>query len=58
MSVLNTKLSLLDPANIDQVEARLQGVLYKLGQIAEKKPVQEDADKEGKVCTMYLFLFF
>ncbi|XP_041367213.1 dynactin subunit 2-like isoform X2 [Gigantopelta aegis] len=53
MSVLNTKLSLLDPANIEQVETRLQGVLHKLGQIAEKKPVQEDVDKEGKISELY-----
>ncbi|ESO82091.1 hypothetical protein LOTGIDRAFT_223566 [Lottia gigantea] len=53
VSVLNSKLSLLEQSNLEQVEARLQGVLHKLSQIAEKKNVQEDNEKQAKVSELY-----
>ncbi|XP_050418061.2 dynactin subunit 2 [Patella vulgata] len=53
VGVLNSKLSLLEPTNLEQVEARLQGVLHKLGQITEKKTTQEDTEKQNKVSELY-----
>ena len=50
MAAVNTKLSLLDSSNIDQVDVRLVSVLQKLNQIGEKKAAQEDAEKQNKVC--------
>ena len=49
MGVLNTKLSLLEPANLDQVDVRLVGVLQKLKDIAEKKSGQADLERLNKV---------
>lgn len=49
MGVLNTKLSLLEPANLDQVDVRLASVLQKLNQIAEKKSGQADLEKQNEV---------
>ena len=49
MSIVNSKLSLLEPASLDQVDARLHGVNHKLTQIAEKKTAQENNDKQTKV---------
>lgn len=52
MAALNSKLSLLDQANIDTVEARLQSVMHKLSQIAEKKNnSQDNPEKQQKVST-------
>ncbi|KAK3588148.1 hypothetical protein CHS0354_012206 [Potamilus streckersoni] len=53
VSVLNSKLSLLEPANLEQVEARLNTVLHKMNQIAEKKTGQEDPDKQSKISELY-----
>ncbi|KAL5006481.1 hypothetical protein ScPMuIL_015287 [Solemya velum] len=53
VSVMNSKLSLLDPGNLDQVEARLQNVLHKLGQISDKKPSEEDEEKQNKISELY-----
>ncbi|XP_069111342.1 dynactin subunit 2-A-like [Argopecten irradians] len=54
VAVVNSKLSLLEQANIDQVEARLQGVLHKLKEIAEKKAsVQDDPEKLNKIAELY-----
>lgn len=51
MSTLNSKLSLLDASNTETVEARLNAVLQKIQQIAEKKEKepQVDPDKQKKV---------
>lgn len=49
MGVLNTKLSLLEPANLDQVEVRLARVLQTLKDIAEKKSGQADLERQNKV---------
>ena len=49
VGVLNTKLSLLEPANLDQVDVRLASVLQKLNQIAEKKSGQADLERQNKV---------
>lgn len=56
MAALNSKLSLLDQANIDTVEARLQSVMHKLSQIAEKKNnSQDNPEKQQKVSTEWGF---
>lgn len=49
MGVLNSKLSLLEPSNLDQVDVRLASVLQKLNQIGEKKSGQADLDRQNKV---------
>lgn len=60
MATLNTKLSLLDASNTETVEARLNAVLQKMQQIAEKKEKepQVDPDKQKKVrifvCVVYI----
>ncbi|GAB1605583.1 dynactin subunit 2-like [Argonauta hians] len=53
VSNMNSKLSLLDPTQIDQVEARLQNVVQKVNQITEKKLVSDDSNKQTKVCELY-----
>ncbi|XP_046565724.1 dynactin subunit 2-like [Haliotis rubra] len=53
VSVLNSKLSLLEQSNLEQVDIRLQSVLQKLTQIAEKKASQEDVEKQKKVSELY-----
>lgn len=51
--MLNSKLSLLEPSQLDQVEGRLQSVMHKLNQISEKQPEQqaEQQEEQKKVCT-------
>lgn len=49
VGVLNSKLSLLEPSNLDQVDVRLASVLQKLNQIGEKKSGQADLDRQNKV---------
>ena len=49
VAVVNSKLSLLEATNIEQVEVRLHSVLQKLDKIAEKEKSQEDGDKQNKV---------
>ncbi|KAL8563964.1 hypothetical protein ACOMHN_025295 [Nucella lapillus] len=53
VSVLNTKLSLLDQPNVDAVEARLQSVMHKLSQIADKKAAQDNPDRQLKISELY-----
>lgn len=53
VSIVNSKLSLLEPASLDQVDARLHGVNHKLTQIAEKKTAQENNDKQTKLMELY-----
>ena len=49
VSVINSKLSLLEPSNLEHVEVRLHSVIQKLDKIAEKKSTQEDGEKQNKV---------
>jgi len=53
VAALNSKMSLLDPPNVEAVEARLQSVLHKLGQIADKKAAQDNPEKQQKVGELY-----
>ncbi|KAK7109104.1 dynactin subunit 2-like isoform X2 [Littorina saxatilis] len=53
VGALNTKLSLLDQPNVDAVEARLQSVLHKLNQIADKKTALETPERQQKVSELY-----
>lgn len=53
VGVLNSKLSLLEPSNLDQVDVRLASVLQKLNQIGEKKSGQADLDRQNKVQGWY-----
>ncbi|XP_062574430.1 dynactin subunit 2-like [Saccostrea cucullata] len=53
VGVLNSKLSLLEPSNIDQVDVRLASVLQKLNQIADKKSGQADLERQNKVSELY-----
>ncbi|KAJ8314201.1 hypothetical protein KUTeg_008762, partial [Tegillarca granosa] len=53
VAILNSKLTLLDQANLDAVEARLHNVLHKLTQISEKKGATEDTEKQNKLQEMF-----
>lgn len=53
VSVINSKMSLLEPANLEHVEVRLHSVLQKLDKIAEKKSTQEDGEKQNKISELY-----
>ncbi|KAK7009100.1 Dynactin subunit 2 [Biomphalaria glabrata] len=55
VATLNSKLSLLDASNTETVEARLNAVLQKMQQIAEKKEKepQADPDKQKKISDLY-----
>ncbi|XP_055487942.1 LOW QUALITY PROTEIN: dynactin subunit 2 [Leucoraja erinacea] len=53
VEVLQAKLSALDPATLDLVEARLQSVLGKLNEIAKHKKANEDAETQSKVSQLY-----
>ncbi|CAE1317956.1 DCTN2 [Acanthosepion pharaonis] len=50
---INSKLSLLVPAHIDQVEGRLHHVLQKVNQISEKKATDDSSEKQAKVFELY-----
>uniref|UniRef100_A0A4W3KGY1 Dynactin 2 (p50) n=1 Tax=Callorhinchus milii TaxID=7868 RepID=A0A4W3KGY1_CALMI len=49
IEILQAKVSTLDSATLDQVEARLQSVLGKLNEIAKHKTASEDAETQSKV---------
>lgn len=53
VAVLNSKLSLLDPGNVEAVEARLQSVMHKLSQIADKKAAVDSPERQQKVNELY-----
>ena len=59
ISVLNSRLGLLEPSHLEHVEGRLAALLQKLTSISEKKVALEDSEKNNKVCTYvditYLF---
>ncbi|XP_031796953.1 dynactin subunit 2 isoform X1 [Sarcophilus harrisii] len=53
VELLQAKVSTLDLAALDQVEARLQSVLGKVNEIAKHKAAVEDADTQSKVHQLY-----
>ncbi|GFO25545.1 dynactin subunit 2 [Plakobranchus ocellatus] len=55
VSTLNSKLSLLEASNTETVEARLNAVLQKMQQIADKKAKEPQADpeKQQKISELY-----
>nr|XP_056714111.1 dynactin subunit 2 [Euleptes europaea] len=53
VEILQVKVSALDMASLDQVEARLQSVLGKVNEIAKHKGAVEDADTQSKVHQLY-----
>ncbi|XP_008318851.1 dynactin subunit 2 isoform X2 [Cynoglossus semilaevis] len=53
MELLQARVSALDAATLDQVEARLQSVLGKMNEIAKHKATIEDADTQNKVSQLY-----
>nr|XP_017536305.1 dynactin subunit 2 isoform X2 [Manis javanica] len=53
VELLQAKVSALDLAVLDQVEARLQSVLGKVNEIAKHKTSVEDADTQSKVNQLY-----
>ncbi|XP_053153739.1 dynactin subunit 2 isoform X2 [Hemicordylus capensis] len=53
VEILQAKVSSLDMASLDQVEARLQSVLGKVNEIAKHKAAVEDADTQSKVHQLY-----
>ena len=53
VDVLNTKLSLLNPSNLDHIEGRLSALLQKLNAVVDQKGVVEDVEKQGKIEELY-----
>ncbi|XP_042551216.1 dynactin subunit 2-like [Dipodomys spectabilis] len=53
VELLQAKVSTLDLAVLDQVEARLQSVLGKVNEIAKHKASVEDTDTQSKVHQLY-----
>ncbi|XP_048755747.1 dynactin subunit 2-like [Ostrea edulis] len=53
VGVLNSKLSLLETSNLDQVDVRLASVLQKLNQIGEKKSGQADLERQNKISELF-----
>uniref|UniRef100_A0A4W4F124 Dynactin subunit 2 n=1 Tax=Electrophorus electricus TaxID=8005 RepID=A0A4W4F124_ELEEL len=53
MELLQARVSALDAATLDQVEARLQSVLGKMNEIAKHKAAIEDAETQNKVSQLY-----
>nr|XP_003223691.1 PREDICTED: dynactin subunit 2 isoform X4 [Anolis carolinensis] len=53
VELMQAKVSSLDVASLDQVEARLQSVLGKVNEIAKHKATVEDADTQSKVHQLY-----
>jgi len=52
VSVLTSKISILDPEQLEQIEGRLQIFSQKLQTVTDKAAV-EDADKQSKISEMY-----
>ncbi|XP_071803203.1 dynactin subunit 2-like isoform X1 [Asterias amurensis] len=48
VSQLQTQMNLLDPVQVDHVDARIQSLLQHLNQVKEKKKTAEEAGKESK----------
>ncbi|XP_061582702.1 dynactin subunit 2 [Cololabis saira] len=53
IEILQARVSALDSATLDQVEARLQSVLGKMNEIAKNKAAIEDAETQNKVSQLY-----
>jgi len=53
ISVLNSRLGLLEPSHLEHVEGRLAALLQKLTSISEKKVALEDSEKNNKVAELY-----
>ncbi|XP_056316650.1 dynactin subunit 2 [Danio aesculapii] len=53
LELLQARVSALDAATLDQVEARLQSVLGKMNEIAKHKAAMEDAETQSKVSQLY-----
>uniref|UniRef100_A0A3Q3JBK8 Dynactin subunit 2 n=1 Tax=Monopterus albus TaxID=43700 RepID=A0A3Q3JBK8_MONAL len=53
IELLQARVSALDSATLDQVEARLQSVLGKMNEIAKNKAAIEDADTQNKVSQLH-----
>ncbi|XP_023181202.1 dynactin subunit 2 isoform X2 [Xiphophorus maculatus] len=53
IELLQARVSALDSATLDQVEARLQSVLGKMNEIAKNKAAIEDAETQNKVSQLY-----
>ena len=53
VDVLNTKLSLLNPSNLDHIEGRLSALLQKMNAVVDQKGIVEDAEKQGKIEELY-----
>ncbi|CAM4629472.1 unnamed protein product [Leuciscus chuanchicus] len=53
IELLQARVSALDAATLDQVEARLQSVLGKMNEIAKHKTAIEDAETQNKVSQLY-----
>ena len=55
ISVLNSRLGLLEPSHLEHVEGRLAALLQKLNSISEKKAALEDSEKNNKVRAHHMF---
>lgn len=53
IELLQARVSALDSATLDQVEARLQSVLGKMNEMAKHKAAIEDAETQNKVSQLY-----
>ncbi|XP_033927384.1 dynactin subunit 2 isoform X2 [Melopsittacus undulatus] len=53
VQLLQAKVSILDMAVLDQVEARLQSVLGKVNEVAKHKAAVQDADTQSKIHQVY-----
>lgn len=53
---MNSKVSLLEPTHLDQVEGRLGLLVQRLNAVSEKSGALEDADKQRKVSEVYEFM--
>ena len=53
ISVLNSRLSLLETTHLDHIEGRLAALLQKLTSVSEKKAALEDSEKNNKIAELY-----
>jgi len=53
---MNSKVSLLEPTHLDQVEGRLGLLVQRLNAVSEKSGALEDADKQRKVSHQKIFI--
>lgn len=49
MENLSSRVRVLEPGQVEQVEGRLQTLLYKMSQLAEKKEAALSSEKLAKV---------